>query len=51
MGEAQDHPTYQVAFDFDRGMYSPDQALVIYYDFVKAAQPNPFPATDYAPAM
>ncbi|HVM33609.1 MAG TPA: hypothetical protein VMU88_10775 [bacterium] len=51
MGEAQDNPTYQVAFDFNRGMYSPDQALVIYYDFAKIQGPNPFPGPDYAPPM
>src|ERR1700722_998301 len=44
MGENESHPTIQVAFDFDRGMYSPDQAVVIYYDFAKAEEPNPFPA-------
>jgi hypothetical protein len=32
-------------------MYSPDQAVVIYYDFAKTEEPNPFPATDYAPEM
>ncbi len=51
MGESESHPTIQVAFDFDRGMYSPDQAVVIYYDFAKVPEPNPFPAEDYAPQM
>ncbi len=51
MGESESHSTIQVAFDFDRGMYSPDQAVVIYYDFAKAEEPNPFPAEDYAPQM
>jgi len=51
MGEQQYHPTTQVAFDFDSGMYSLSQALVIYYDFPKVDRPNPFPAADYAPPM
>jgi hypothetical protein len=51
MGESESHPTIQVAFNFDRGMYSPDQAVVIYYDFAKVTEPNPFPAEDYAPQM
>jgi hypothetical protein len=51
MGENESNPTIQVAFDFDRGMYSPDQAVVIYYDFAKTEEPNPFPAIDYAPEM
>jgi hypothetical protein len=51
MGEHQYHPTTQVDFEFDRGMYSPSQALVIYYDFAKVQTPNPFPAIGYAPEM
>jgi hypothetical protein len=38
-----------VAFDYDAGMYSVDQALVIYYDFAKVPGPNPFPALGFAP--
>lgn len=51
MGEGESHPTIQVAFDYDTGMYSLDQALVIYYDFEKTPSPNPFPAVSYAPQM
>jgi hypothetical protein len=49
MGESESNPTIQVAFNYDAGMYSPDQAVVIYYDF--APIPNPFPAQDFAPEM
>jgi hypothetical protein len=51
MGQSESHPTYQVAFNYDRGMYSVDQALLIYYDFARAPRPNPFPALGYAPEM
>ena len=51
MGESESHPTVQVAFNYDTGMYSLDQALVIYYDFENAPSPNPFPALGYAPEM
>jgi len=51
MGEGESHPTYQVAFDYNTGMYDPSQALVIYYDFAKAPKPNPFPDMDYAPVQ
>src|ERR1700677_2655112 len=44
MGERESNPTIQVAFNYDAGMYSPDQAVVIYYDFAQV--PNPFPAQD-----
>jgi hypothetical protein len=49
MGERESNPTFEVAFNYDSGMYSPDQAVVIYYDF--AQTPNPFPAQDFAPEM
>jgi hypothetical protein len=49
MGERESNPTIQVAFNYDAGMYSPDQAVVIYYDFTQI--PNPFPAQDFAPEM
>ncbi|HTC21631.1 MAG TPA: hypothetical protein VK859_12330 [bacterium] len=49
MGERESNPTVQVAFDYDAGMYSVDQALVIYYDFAKVPGPNPFPALGFAP--
>jgi hypothetical protein len=51
MGESESNPTVQVAFDYDTGMYSPAQAVVIYYDFAKTPTPNPFPALGYAPEM
>ncbi len=51
MGESQSHPTTQVNFSYDTGMYSLDQAVVIYYDFAKVHAPNPFPAVGYAPEM
>lgn len=51
MGETESNPTYQVAFDYDTGMYFLSRALVVYYDFVKVPSPNPFPAIGYAPEM
>jgi hypothetical protein len=51
MGEREHHPTVQVAFDYDRGMYKPSQALVIYYGFDTRPVPNPFPNLGYADEM
>ncbi len=52
MGERESHPTTEVAFDFDTGMYRLDQALVIYYDFApRPPAPNPFPDLTYAPEI
>jgi hypothetical protein len=51
MGERESHPTVQVAFNYDAGMYNLSQALVVYYGFEEAKGPNPFPALDYAPEM
>lgn len=51
MGERESHPTYEVSFNYDAGMYSLSQALVIYYDFAKISSPNPFPGVQYAPEM
>ncbi len=51
MGESESNPTYQVSFNYDTGMYSLSQALVIYYDFERNPVPNPFPALSYAPQM
>lgn len=51
MGERETHPTIQVAFNYNTGMYSLSQALVIYYDFAKVSSPNPFPAVGYSPEM
>jgi hypothetical protein len=51
MGEKESHPTYEVAFDYNTGMYDISQAVVIYYDFAKVQTPNPFPDMSYAPQM
>ncbi len=51
MGERESNPTYQVSFDYNAGMYSLDQAVVIYYDFAKTPRPNPFPDLSFAPEM
>jgi len=51
MGERQSHPTVTVNFEYDRGMYKPSQALVVYYGFEEREVPNPFPGMDYAPEM
>jgi hypothetical protein len=51
MGERERFATTQVAFDYDTGMNTLSQAVVIYYDFAEAALPNPFPALGFAPEM
>ena len=51
MGERESHPTVQVDFNYDTGMYALAQAVVIYYGFAPAEVPNPFPALGYAPEM
>lgn len=51
MGKSQSNPTYQVDFQYDTGMYSVAQAVLIYYDFAKTPKPNPFPDVDFAPQM
>ena len=51
MGESESHPTEQVDFHYDAGMYSIAQAVVIYYGFEKKPVPNPFPALGFAPEM
>jgi hypothetical protein len=51
MGEQESNPTIQVAFNYDTGMYSVDQSLVIYYDFAQIPSPNPFPAEEFSPEM
>lgn len=51
MGERESHPTTQVDFHYDAGMYSLSQALVVYYDFAPEPAPNPFPQLSYAPEM
>ena len=51
-GERESHPTTQVAFNYDTGMYRASQAVLIYYDFRKPTPaPNPFPGLSYAPEM
>ncbi|HVZ79192.1 MAG TPA: hypothetical protein VHE12_00170 [bacterium] len=49
MGERESHPTYQVDFHYNTGMYDAAQAVVIYYDFARKASPNPFPEMSFAP--
>jgi hypothetical protein len=51
MGERESHPTVQVAFHYDTGMYKLSQALVVYYGFESKPVPNPFPDLGYAPEM
>jgi hypothetical protein len=51
MGERHSHPTVRVDFHYDRGMYKPSQALVIYYGFEEKQVPDPFPGVDFAPEM
>lgn len=49
MGERESHPTYEVDFRYDTGMYDVSQAVVIYYDFDHKPSPNPFPDMSFAP--
>jgi hypothetical protein len=52
MGERESHPTEQVQFSFDAGMYDPSRAVLVYYDFPRRERlPNPFPQMSYAPEM
>jgi hypothetical protein len=51
MGERENFATTQVQFDYDTGMSTLSQAVVIYYDFAEAALPDPFPALGFAPEM
>ncbi len=51
MGESESHPTYQVDFTYDTGMYNLTQAVVVYYGFAGTPSPNPFPSLSYAPEM
>ncbi len=51
MGERESNPTTQVEFNYNTGMYSLAQAVVIYYDFAKVSNPNPFPDMSFAPEM
>lgn len=51
MGERESHPTIQVAFNCNQGMYRLSDAVVIYYDFDREINPNPFPEVSFAPEM
>jgi hypothetical protein len=51
MGEREVHPVMNVAFHYDTGMYSARDAILVYYDFAREPEPNPFPALSYAPEM
>jgi hypothetical protein len=52
MGERESHPTQQVEFDFDEGMYRSSSALLVYYDYPRpASRPNPFPSMSFASEM
>ena len=52
MGDRESHPTINVEFHYDTGMYSLASAVVIYYDFARPTpMPNPFPEPGYAPEM
>lgn len=51
MGEREQHQTTQVEFVTDDGMMSPDEALLIAYDFAPAHRPQAFPGTVFAPEM
>ena len=51
MGERGSHPTYEVDFRYDTGMYDVSQAVVIYYDFARTRTPDPFPDLSFAPEM
>jgi len=51
MGERHSHPTIQVNFDYNTGMYKLSQALVIRYGFEEKPVPHPFPEMGYAPEM
>jgi hypothetical protein len=51
MGERESNPVQQVRFDYDRGMYRANQAVVITYDFPEERRPRPEPFEErgYAP--
>lgn len=51
MGERESNPVRQVRFDYDRGMYSAREAVIIAYDFAEERRrgPQPFDDGSYAP--
>lgn len=53
MGEHMVNAVRSVSFDFTAGMYSPGEALAIYYDFAgpEDHRPRPFDESGYAPEM
>jgi hypothetical protein len=51
MGEREAHPTIQVDFRYDAGMYRVSDAVLIYYDFERNRRPDPFPDLSFAPEM
>lgn len=55
MGEHMVNPVRSVSFDFTAGMYSPGEALAIYYDFAGPGDTGPRPFEDghgsFAPEM
>lgn len=52
MGERESNPIEQVYFNYNTGMYKPQQAVIIYYDFAKAPPPpQPFLGMNFAPEM
>jgi hypothetical protein len=50
MGVRQSNPVYRVRFDYDRGMYRVQDAVVIAYDFAEEQRrPEPFEGRGFAP--
>src|SRR5262249_32968256 len=48
MGEHVSHPIRSVSFEYDAGMYDPEQSIVIFYDFGERELDGPHP---FAPEM
>ncbi len=52
MGERESNPVQQVYFNYNTGMYKPNQAVIIYYDFAKQpTPPQPFLSMNFTPEM
>lgn len=51
MGERESNPVELVKFDYNTGMYKSRQAVIIYYDFAKETEPQPFLGMEFAPEM
>ncbi len=50
MGERESNPVQQVYFNYNAGMYKPNQAVIIYYDFAQEpTPPQPFLSMNFAP--